>query len=180
MLNESLVDLRPIEESDTNNIVRWRNLPSVRRNFETQELLTSEAHLKYLSKYVKTRKTSQFIIVDTTLQQDIGSIFLKNIDNQNKKAEFGIFIGESSARGKGFGSLAAKSILEYGFTELKLNRIYLRVFADNIAGIRSYENAGFSHEGCFKQDVIINNQPKDIVFMGVLADEWIYTKSNSS
>ena len=167
------VFLRTITASDTSNIVKWRNLPSVRTGFETQGELTAEKHEQWLKEKVFTGKVSQFIIVDTTTQRDIGSTFLKNVDRINRKAEFGIFIGEDCARGKGFGSKAASAILQHGFNDLKLNRIYLRVFSDNIAGIRAYEKAGFSKEGLLSQDIIVNGTTKDIVVMAILKQEWV-------
>ena len=39
---------------------------------------------------------------------------------KNKKAEFGIFIGEDSARGKGIGTKSAELTIEYGFCKLRI------------------------------------------------------------
>ena len=55
---------------------------------------------------------------------------------------------------------------------MKLNRVFLRVFADNPRAIKSYENAGFKYEGTFRDDVIIDGTGYDMVFMGILKREW--------
>ena len=98
----------------------------------------------------------------------MGSVFLRDIDYQNKKAEYGIFIGEDTARGKGIGTEAAKSIVQYGFAELKLHKIFLRVLADNKGAIKSYENAGFVQEAYLKDEVLLNGEYRDIVLMAVI------------
>lgn len=165
MLVGEKITLKPIEMEDTENILRWRNTSEIRRNFIYQETLTFEDHISWLENMVATKKVVQFIIIEKGTSQAIGSVFLRDIDLKNQKAEYGIFIGEVSAHGKGYGTEAAKLIVDYGFNELELNKIFLRVFADNLAGIRSYKKVGFVEEGLFRQDVKIENEFRDMVFM---------------
>ncbi|MDF2557706.1 MAG: pseudaminic acid biosynthesis N-acetyl transferase [Bacillales bacterium] len=165
MLIGEKILLRPIEMSDTEDVLRWRNNSEVRKNFVYQELLTKEDHISWMQNMVETKKVVQFIIVDKDTNQSVGSVFLRDIDLKNQKAEYGIFIGEVQAHGKGFGTEAAKLINGFGFDELKLNKIFLRVFADNHAGIKSYSKAGFVEEGLFRQDVKIGDKYRDMVFM---------------
>ena len=166
------IKLRPIKKTDTNNIIKWRNNPNVFNNFIYQKELTKKEHLNWLKTQVKTKKVFQFIIYSSEDSQDIGTVYLRDVDLRNKKAEFGIFIGEDSARGKGFGSLATQKILEFAFKKLKLNKVYLRVFSSNIKAISSYQKNGFIQEGLFKEDVIINNKKIDLIFMGILKKNW--------
>lgn len=69
----------------------------------------------------------------------VGSVYIRDIDTTHHKGEYGIFIGEAEARGKGIGTRAAKLMTAYAFRELSLHRLFLRVFADNVRAIRSYE-----------------------------------------
>ena len=127
-----------------------------------------EGHTNWLENVVKTGRAAQFIIYEKDENVPVGSVFLRDIDYQNKKAEYGIFIGEDTARGKGMGTEAAKSIVQYGFTELKLHKIFLRVLADNKGAIKSYENAGFVQEAYLKDEVLLNGEYRDIVLMAVI------------
>ncbi|MNE89200.1 hypothetical protein D3C80_1865880 [compost metagenome] len=43
-------------------------------------------------------------------------------------------------------------MLENGFTQLHLNKIWLRVDIDNIVAIKCYQNTGFKQEKIMKQD----------------------------
>lgn len=164
-MNKKII-LRPITTDDTENIIRWRNNPVVRSNFIDQRLFTKEKHLQWLKTQVNTGKVSQFIIVDAVSQQDIGSVYLRDINRTSGEAEFGIFIGEDNARGKGFGQMAAKQILDYGFLALNLQCIFLRVFADNLLAINSYKKAGFK-ENNRQETVNINGKPQKIIFMEI-------------
>lgn len=166
------VKIRPMTEADTANIVKWRNTPSVYEHFIYRTPLTEEAHLNWLHNRVETGDVAQFIIVDTESGKDVGSVYFRDIDREHQKCEYGIFIGEDCCRGKGIGSTAAKLALDYAFKELGMNRVFLRVFADNKQAIRSYEKAGFKYEGTFRDDVIIDGTPCDMVFMAILKREW--------
>lgn len=160
--------LIPISEKDTVDIIRWRN--HVRDNFIFRELFTEESHTRWLNEVVRKGKAVQYII-DTTEDGRIGSVFLRDIDEVNKKAEYGIFIGEETAQGKGYGSEAAKILIKHGFETLGLHKIMLRVFAFNKKAVKSYENAGFKQEGYLKDEVCIDGTFYDIILMGIIRGE---------
>ena len=66
-----------------------------------------------------------------TKNEDFGSVYFRNIDKTNSKAELGIFIGEKKYIGKGYGTLIARQALNYAFTEMKINKVYARVLKYN-------------------------------------------------
>lgn len=158
------VTIRPIERKDTDNIIRWRNSDGVRLKFIDQRLFTKESHEAWLSKFVDTKKVAQFIIsVDG---EDVGSIYLRDIDYDEKTAEYGVFIGEESARGKGVGYEATGLILDYAFNDLLLDKVFLRVYADNEHAIRSYERSGFVRNGQ-SEFVEVGDEKREVIFMSL-------------
>lgn len=162
------IELRPIEISDTSNIIKWRNNESVRTKFIYREKFTEESHLNWLNKKVRTGEVVQFIICEKDNNRDIGSVYFRDVDSNNNKAEYGIFIGEDDALGKGYGTECAKLAVKYAFEELKIHKLMLRVFSDNINAIKSYENAGFIKEAYLKDEVFIDNVYRDIILMAVI------------
>ena len=64
ILTGEKVVLRPITDADTDNIVRWRNTPSVRDNFIFRQTFTPEMHRNWLKTKVATGEVVQYIIVD--------------------------------------------------------------------------------------------------------------------
>jgi diamine N-acetyltransferase len=58
-------------------------------------------------------------------------------------------------------------MIRFGFARLGLNKIYLRVFADNPRAIRSYEKAGFVQEGYLREEVRIDGIYRDMVWMAI-------------
>lgn len=158
--------LRPMTGDDTDLIVAWRNSDPVRKNFIYQAPFTREGHENWIRTMVETGKVVQMMICDLVTDSPLGSVYIRDIDRQHGKAEYGIFIGEASARGRGVGTAAARLMLRYCFEEEGLHRIYLRAFSDNLQAIRSYEKAGFVREGLLKDDVCIEGRYRDIVWMG--------------
>ncbi len=161
------VSLRPMELEDTDLIVAWRNSDGVRKHFIYQAPFTREGHLSWIENMVKPGKVVQMMICLGEEMRPVGSVYLRDIDRQHRKAEYGIFIGEESARGRGVGTAAARLMIRYAFRELGLHRLFLRVYADNARAIRSYEKAGFEREAYLKDDVCIDGKFRDIVLMAV-------------
>lgn len=160
--------LRLMTGEDTDNIVAWRNSDGVRKNFIYQELFTRESHENWIRTKVNTGQVVQMVICDLATDTPLGSVYIRDIDRQHNKAEYGIFIGEASARGRGLGTAAAKLMLRYCFEEEGLHRIYLRALSGNEQAIRSYEKAGFVKEAVLKDDVRIDGKYCDIIWMAVI------------
>ncbi|MBR6382441.1 MAG: GNAT family N-acetyltransferase [Lachnospiraceae bacterium] len=160
MTNE--VTIRPITYDDTENIIKWRNSEYVNSRFIDRRLFTKESHEAWLKTYVEAGKAAQFIILLNG--EAVGSVYLRDIDPDKKEAEYGIFIGEEGARGKGVGTKSAKLILKYAFEELGLEKIFLRVFKDNPGAVRSYEKAGFKKID--RVDTLnIDGETLEVIFM---------------
>ena len=168
MLDGEKIYLREISSLDTDNIIKWRNSSHVKQNFIYQKDLTREEHELWLKTKVESGKVKQFVIVEKESNGPIGSVYLRDIDYNNGKAEFGIFIGEKTGLNKGYGTIAAKIIVKYGFNQLKLNKIFLRAFESNVHAIKSYEKVNFIKEGLFKQDVCVENKFYNVIFMSIL------------
>jgi RimJ/RimL family protein N-acetyltransferase len=87
----------------------------------------------------------------------------------------GIGIGDRQDWGKGYGTEAMRLALNFGFNEFNLQRVSLDVFEYNPRAIRSYEKAGFKPEGRLRQCLLRDGQRWDLVYMGILRNEWEQT-----
>lgn len=165
------IDLRLMEETDTDRIIAWRNQEFVRQNFIYQAPFTREGHFHWIETMIKTGKAVQFMIVRKSDKKPIGSVYIRDIDRTHNKGEYGIFIGEKEALGKGYGTQAAQLMIDYAFRQERLHKLTLRVLAENGQARRSYEKAGFVEEACLRDEVYLNGQYKDVIFMAVINDK---------
>lgn len=169
LLGEKVL-LRPMTPEDTDRIVNWRNRDSVRKNFIYQKPFTPEGHRQWIETMITTGRAVQFIICEKETGRPIGSAYLRDIDREYEKAEYGIFIGEEEARGKGYGTETARLMLAYAFEVLKLHKICLRLIADNTEALQSYEKAGFVREAYLKDEIRINGIYRDIILMAKICE----------
>ena len=83
----------------------------------------------------------------------IGMVALNDIDWKNRNAQGHISIWDKEARNKGFGNEAMKLMVDYGFNDLGLHRIYSIIIAGNDLVINTAKSVGFKVEaqmtGCF-------------------------------
>lgn len=163
--------LRSITMEDTENIVKWRKNPEVRRNFIFRGEITQESHNHYMETKVANGEVLQYIILTKEDEKPVGSVYFRDVDLHNNSAEYGVFIGEDSARRKGIGTETAKLFTRYGINELGLHRISLRVLSGNDVAYRTYENAGFKKEGVFRDMVFLDGEYRDVIFMALLKED---------
>lgn len=100
----------------------------------------------------------------------IGAVGL-SVVAEHSRAELGYWIGVPFW-GQGYCTEAAAVMLRYAFDELGLRRVQARHFAINPASGRVMQKIGMAHEGVMRQHFVKWGQPGDIVFYGILADEW--------
>lgn len=163
--------LRLMTTKDTDNIVKWRNEDFVRRKFIYQKPFTRQGHEEWIRTMIDTGRVVQFVICEKHSDRAVGSVYLRDIDTAFHKAEYGIFIGEKDALGRGYGTEAAKLMLTYAFDELKLHKVMLRVLADNMQALHSYEKAGFVKEAYLKDEVFLEGNYRDVIYMAAISDE---------
>ena len=137
--------LRPITYADTPDILRWRNDASVRDHFVFRKPFTKQMHEAWLKEKVLAGQAVQWIICEGAADNPraVGSVYLRDVDPVKKSAEYGIFIGEVSARGKGYAVEAARLVLAHAFRVLGLETIGLRVYEENERAKNTYLAAGF-------------------------------------
>lgn len=159
------VYLRPITIEDTEDIIRWRNSDSVRPYFIYQELFTREGHLNWLRTMIDSGKGYQFIVCRKEDDKPIGSTYLRDYDPKSRKAEYGVFLGEVSERGKGIGKEILGLTLKFAFEELGLHKVFARAFAENLPSVNSFLSCGFEKEAYLKDEEFVNGEYRDIIFL---------------
>ena len=102
----------------------------------------------------------------------IGNSSFFDFDWVARSAEVGIMLGDKTIWNQGYGTEVMTLLLRHGFETLNLNRVFLRVYSENKRAIRTYEKAGFVHEGRMRQAVYKRGTYNDVLFMSVLRDEW--------
>jgi diamine N-acetyltransferase len=101
----------------------------------------------------------------------VGFAGLRNIDFQERTAEYAITLGDTQSRGRGYGTTVTRLLVDYAFHELGLDSVFLDTVEYNQAGIRAYQKAGFREIGRRARIVPMAGRMWDSVYMQALREE---------
>jgi RimJ/RimL family protein N-acetyltransferase len=103
----------------------------------------------------------------------IGGAALRGYDRENGSAEVAIFLTDPRLLGQGLGTDALNCLIDYGFGELRLERIWLQVFDYNERARRSYEKAGFQTDATLRHARFHRGVHHDVHVMSILRADWL-------
>ena len=165
--------LRKLELSDAKEMLKWMHDESVVGLLPTHfNEMTIEDCGKFIKKSWEDQKNIHFAVTDEE-DKYLGTISLKNIDEKNLTAKYAVVLGKS-AIGRGIAKKATDDILKYAFDKMKLDRVYLCVFSDNIRAVKFYQKYGFQYEGTFRSHMYgaYDNVRHDLQWYGILREEF--------
>lgn len=166
--------LGPLSKDVLPQITRWINDFSALRTLGAARPgpSTLESEETWYARVTGKLDDVTFLIRERLSHEPIGTAAFHAIDFRNRAAVFGIMIGESSARGHGYGTEAASLMLDYGFNVLGLHSVSLTVAEFNLAGQRAYRKAGFRECGRLRERLWLAGRMWDQVQMDCLATEF--------
>lgn len=175
------VRLRRIERSDLPRFVEWLNDPAVREHLAMAYPLSLAHEEEWFDGTLRLEPAAQPLAIEVPANPTdsppapeyihIGTAGFHALDWRNRTGELGIAIGRREAWGKGYGTDTVRTLCRWGFDELNLHRIHLRVYEDNRRGIACYEKVGFRMEGRLRQDRYQGGAYIDTLVMGLLRGE---------
>ena len=136
--------IKPLEIEDIEYLRKWRNDRSNTVFLRSVPYITSDAQLSWFKRYLLNEDELYFSINEIyELNRIVGSMALYNF--RGNQAEFGkILIGDPSAHGKNLGYNSIKALLEIAFKQIKLFKIILHVYKENVGAVHIYKEIGFS------------------------------------
>ncbi len=176
MLKGNNLSLRALTKDDLPNYVEWLNDPEVLRYLSVYRPFNMDDENDWYEGYRKANDQTIFVI-ELNDGKHIGSVSLFDIHHRRQVAELGILIGDKESWGKGYCTEAIGLLLEYGFNTLNLNRIFLRVYVENIGGIKCYHKSGFVKEGELRQAEFSEGSFHNIYIMSILRQEYLARQS---
>lgn len=173
MLIGPSVSLRPIEEEDLPLLVTWRNNPRIWARFFNKFPLSFSGQKAWYAELLRNAARRLFMICERETARPVGTIGLDDIDFVNRWAELGnLLIGEQDCLGKGLAREALRLLLDYSFLRLNLNRVQVRIYADNERVIMMHRHCGFRDEGVLRQAQFDGGVYKDVLLMSILSREY--------
>ena len=162
--------LSPISLEDAERYTAWLN------DLETTRFLTLASAQVTLQGEKEAlailSKEQSYAIIEKGRDELLGNCGLFAIESVHRSAELGIFLGNSSRLGEGFGTEALTLLCDYGFNILNLNSIHLKTYAFNERALACYRKVGFKDAGRFRQSHFFAGVYHDILLMDLLREEF--------
>lgn len=144
--------LRKWKSSDLGNLVKNANNLNIASNL--RDGFPFPYTHDHGRQWIEVAKNNDCFFAITVNNEAVGGIGLSvGEDIERISAEVGYWLGEEHWR-KGIVSSALKGIVDYGFNELKLERIFAVPLEDNIGSRKVLEKNGFVLEGILRKSVI--------------------------
>ena len=134
--------LRPLTLADARRMRQLRNQNS--HMFFRTEQITPEEQEKWYARYSATENDYMFSAILLPENQWAGAVSIYHVDQSRGHGEFGrLLIDHSATKEHGLGVDTTLAACDFAFQTLGLSMVYLEVFADNTAAVRTYERTGF-------------------------------------
>src|SRR4051812_238530 len=176
-----LVYLRPAERTDVPTFVRWLSDERTTRNLALRSPIGLAMEERWFDDLLDHHGRDRWMFVMCRLADDrpVGSLDLHEVDATNGGAGLGIVVGDAADRSQGYGADAIGALLDFAFDELRLERVWLDVYAANADARRLYERIGFVHEATFRHGVYRAGRYDDVHRMAILRSEWAEHRATS-
>ncbi|MDD2283308.1 MAG: GNAT family protein [Eubacteriales bacterium] len=166
--------LRPLSLDDAQDMYAYARDPLVSRYVPWEVHRGIEDTFAYLNTVVEDQLAglvSSWAVVSKAEDRMVGTAGYVWWQPEHSKAEIGYVLARR-LWGQGLISEAAKTIIDFGFTRMELNRIEARCFEANIASARVMEHCGMTFEGKLRDYLRVKGTFCTFRFYSILRREW--------
>jgi RimJ/RimL family protein N-acetyltransferase len=180
-LSDGRLDLRPVRPADLAQLASWRNDPEIRRATREWRALTEADQARWFERIsAPDRRDQMFVVQRTGDQAALGVVGLSHWSAIDATAEISFYIGPPEARGQGYARASLTLLLDWGFRDMRLERVWAETYAFNSASARLLSTLGFVEEGRLRAHVFRDGRRWDSLVLGLLRDEWMARVQQSS
>lgn len=167
--------LRPITPDDLDDVYRLQSRPDVARwmlGFEPRTREQSRASVLTMAGEDALRAENDCLTLAAATEAGvIGTVELVWRSQQERTAELG-YVFHPDHGGRGLATEAATAVLDWGFNEFGLHRVYGRCHAGNDASARLMTRLGMRQEARHVESYLFRGEWADRLVFAVLAREW--------
>lgn len=164
------VDMRPVTEDDRERLLAWRNSPEVAAYMYSDHRIDRQEHDRWFDA-IRTRRDRRYWVIEVN-GEPAGLVNLVDIDETHRRCAWAYYLANPNVRGLGVGSYVEFWTIEHVFGPLGLNKLWCEVLLSNEAVWKLHETYGFQREALFRDHVVKDGRPVDVVGLGLLARDW--------
>lgn len=164
--------LRLLRESDVDTLLRWINDEEVNQFLMSRLPMHEAGEREWVSALGKS-DTNIVFGIETLDGTFIGTMGLHSINWIDRTAVSGTLIGEKEYQGKGYGTDAKMTLLNFAFMRLGLCKICSAVIAFNERSLAYTRKCGYVEEGRRRAQFFRKGERHDDVIFGLFLEDWL-------
>ncbi|OCB77606.1 N-acetyltransferase [Flavobacterium piscis] len=177
ILEDDLVLLRPLQESDVNNLLEISINEPETWKYSLVGADGKENLIKYIQSAIKNREDKKefpFIVFDKKSQKYAGSTRFYDMNLEFKTLQLGYTWYGSAFRGTGLNKHCKFLLLQFAFETLGIERVEFRADNSNERSIAAMKSIGCKVEGVLRSHMPTINKEirRDSIVLSILKNEW--------
>lgn len=177
MLKGKLVTLHAVEKEDLKQFRDWRNNSDFRKYFrEYRELNMHQQEIWFEEQVVRDISTLMFSIKKIDDNDLLGCCGLVYINWAHRHAELSLYIGWNDIYidDVGFAEESCRLLLDYGFKELGLNKVWTEIYEFDEKKKALYNKFGFHQDGLLRQNYWYDGKWWDSRILSLIKEEYFF------
>ena len=158
----------------------WRNSDRVNVGMLSQSHITAKQHQQWIDSLEK-RIGIHEVRVSFSDEIPFGIINLRDINSVGKTCDWGFYIGDDAFLGRKLGKRLLYDLMDWGFGEAGMNKMYSTVRSDNLKVLHDELQAGYHIEGFLKDHMrSASGELIGIYLIAQFQAEWVKNKQKIS
>ena len=162
--------LRAFELQDVEDVFAYASDPDFGRYLPVPRPYTYGDAARFVARQVLLDWSSRPHFAIVLRDRVIGGTGLR-VSDRDQIAELGYAIGRTHW-GQGITTEASSAVMDWGFREFALHKVFARADLRNVASWRVMEKLGMTREGVLRSHTRLRDEHFDDVYYGILRDEW--------
>jgi len=165
--------LRPFRATDAEAVYRLAGAKDVAAGTFLPHPMNRQAAHDWITERLQDQAAGTGVTFAVTLldnEEVIGSIGMELV-TAHEQGRLSYWLGQAYWN-QGYGTEVVSALVEYGFTTLRLHRIYAPHFHTNPASGRVLQKVGMTHEGRLREHYLRFGQRIDVELYGMLREEF--------
>lgn len=158
--------------------LKWINDPEINEFLESKYTFwTIESLRDYVKSFENSDEKFLFTINDSDSNKYIGNCSITSVNYNTETFSFAIFVGDKNYWGKNAAFEASMLLLQFGFEELKMRKVFGGAYANQLASRFVLKRIGMEQEAKLKDKFKFKERFVDQVIYSLHKDAWINTKN---
>lgn len=174
-LHTSRLLLREFVATDWQAVLAYQRDPRYLQYYDWAERTPGDAQ-RFVQMFIdqqaeRPRHKFQLAVVLKASGELIGNCGIRKETVDALQADIGYELAPAQW-GHGYATEAARAIVQFGFAEMKVHRIWAWCIAENVASARVLEKLGLQLEGRAREEEYFKGRWWDTLRYGILENEW--------